>query len=114
MSKKKYKFDSNIIILKSGKNFLGLFNPQNRVNFFIKINFLETLFKIDNKNYEEVINSFRKLKVKIHDSTEFSLILNAYHNSDMLSKNRNIISNHGIFFLFIKNGFIYSRVQKNF
>ena len=114
MSKKKYKFDSNIKILKSGKNFLRLFNPQNRVNFFIKINFLETLFKIDNKNYEEVINSFRKLKVKIHDSTEFSLILNAYHNSDMLSKNRNIISNHrDIFSYLLKNGFIYSG-SKNF
>ena len=65
------------------------------------------------KNYEEVINSFRKLKVKIHDSTEFSLILNAYHNSDMLSKNRNIISNHrDIFSYLLKNGFIYSGSKK--
>lgn len=113
MSKKKYKFDSNIIVLKSGKNFLRLFNPQNRVNFFIKINFLETLFKIENKNYEEVINSFRKFKVKIYDSTEFSLILNAYQNSDMLSKNRKIISNHrDIFSYLLKNSFIYSGSKK--
>ena len=40
---------------------------------------------------------------------QFSLILNAYHNPDMLSKNRNIISNHrDIFSYLLKNGFIYS------